>query len=190
MLRFIFKNCNRTLTAGQVISSPTCTRLYLEFTEAVKALLCSNHNEACAATVLLDISHSISDWQIISSCCPDYKQAVETAISSFKDGQGWIGIGCKSQIRSITTRHSDFPSKPRLHGLHLQLQGSQQEINPASTNTSNPECATIADAKRSNGEPLKYEKSMTHHIINCTFSKSRGQNKKFVMRRFLSCCLW
>lgn len=85
MIKIIFKNGNRTLSAGEVISSLTCTRLYLDFTEAVKTYSCLNHGSDCIATVLLDIFPASLDWQIINSCCLEYKQIVLSALSSPKN---------------------------------------------------------------------------------------------------------
>jgi len=85
MLKFIFKNGNRTVSAGAVMSSPSSKRLYLGFTETVGPLTCPNHGDGCIATILLDTASPGSDWQIIGSCCPEYKQIVESAAPSHQN---------------------------------------------------------------------------------------------------------
>jgi len=79
MLRFIFKNGNRTVSAASVASSPSCERICMEFVKALKSLQCSEHGDGCFATVLWDVASENEEWQIINSCCTEYKHMIESA---------------------------------------------------------------------------------------------------------------
>ncbi len=87
MLNVIFKNGNRTVNSKIVKTSPMLTRLSSDFTRDIGVIMCPNHKSESSATILIDAVSTSRDWQIINSCCPDYKQALEFGIS-YPLGQG------------------------------------------------------------------------------------------------------
>ncbi len=80
MFKFIFKSGNRTVDPKIVRRSPMFTRLSSDFVKAIGSTSCPNHKTECSATVLIDALTG-RDWQIIGSCCSDYKQLLELSVT-------------------------------------------------------------------------------------------------------------
>ena len=91
MLKFIFKSGNRTVDPKIVRRSPIFARLSSDFVRAIRSTGCPNHMTESSATVLIDTVTS-SDWQIIDSCCSDYKKAQlcidEATLCRFESDKG------------------------------------------------------------------------------------------------------
>jgi hypothetical protein len=87
MFKFIFKNGNRTIESKLVRRSPTFARLSSDFTKDFGFITCPNHQRDANATILIDTSSTSYDWQIINSCCPDYKQALELCVTRHGDAE-------------------------------------------------------------------------------------------------------
>ncbi len=82
MLKFIFKKGNRTFDPKIVSRSTRFARLSSAFSKDIGFIKCPNHKEECSATILIDTAQSGLDRQIINSCCPDYKQALDSLITN------------------------------------------------------------------------------------------------------------
>lgn len=77
MFKFIFKNSNRIIESKIVRRFPTYTRLSSDLSKTIGSITCPNHNAECRATILAEAVSPNRDWQVINSCCLDYKQAPE-----------------------------------------------------------------------------------------------------------------